>query len=267
MTTAERHILLTGSTGGIGSAMALRLATPTTRLTLLARNPERLRELAAAIDGKAASIHPILADLTESAVIEPMVAAAIERHGPIDILINNAAVNNFGLFEQASANDIQHLLATNLVAPMLLTRAALPHMLARSSGQIVNIGSLMGSIGFAGFATYCSGKFALRGFSEALRRELSVHGIRVTYVAPRYTRTTMNSAIIDRVAREVGMTIDDPAEVAGQIIAAIDGGKRECFIGRPERFFARLNGLFPSLVDRGLSGSTRTIRKIAAQVL
>lgn len=247
--------------------MARRLATPVTRLTLLARDAARLRELTESIDSKAASVHPILADLTESTILEPLVTAAIERHGPIDILVNNAAVNNFGLFERTQPDDIQRLIATNLVAPMLLTRAILPHMMARRSGQIVNIGSIMGSIGFAGFATYCSGKFALRGFSEALRRELSDHGIRVTYVAPRYTRTTMNSPIIDRVAQEVGMTIDDPTQVAGEIVAAIEGGKRECFIGRPEGFFARLNGIFPRLVDRGLSGSTRTIRRIAGQAL
>jgi len=263
---AERHIFLTGSTGGIGKALARLLATRTTRLTLLARDPTRLCELARMVDLSAASVHPIQADLTEFELMDEIVESAIERHGPIDILVNNAAINSFGCFERSSAAEIHGLVDTNLVAPMLLTRAVLPGMLARRQGHIVNIGSVMGSIGFAGFAAYCSGKFALRGFSEVLRRELRRRGVRVTYVAPRYTRTALNSPFIEQVAAEVGMTIDDPTDVARQIVAAIESGKAEWFVGRAESFFARLNGLLPRLVDLGLARTTRKILRIAGRI-
>lgn len=260
---SQRHVVITGSTGGIGAALARLLATPSTRLTLLARDPVRLEELARGIALTAASVHPIQVELTDFDLLGQVVNSAIERHGPIDILINNAAINRFGLFERASPGEIEAVIATNVLSPMLLTHNVLPGMLARRQGQIVNIGSVMGSIGFAGFAAYCSGKFALRGFSEVLRRELAGRGIRVTYVAPRYTRTPLNSLAMDRMAAEVGMAVDDPAEVARQIVVAMESGKRECFIGRSERFFARLNGLLPGLVDRGLARTTRKILQIA----
>lgn len=257
--------MITGSTGGIGAALARLLATPSTRLTVLARDPVRLAELAGTIAATAASVHPIQVDLTEHDLLEQVVSAAIERHGPIDVLVNNAAINRFGLFERMPRGEIEALIATNVAAPMLLTHAVLPGMLARRQGQIVNVGSVMGSIGFAGFAAYCSGKFALRGFSEVLRRELADRGIRVTYVAPRYTRTPLNSPTMERVASEVGMAVDDPAEVARQIVGAMESGTPERFIGRSEGFFARLNGVLPVLVDRGLVRTTRKILRIATQ--
>jgi short-subunit dehydrogenase len=266
MPGTERHIFMTGSTGGIGKPLARLLATPATRLTVLARDPARLSKLALEASQLAASVYPIQADLTEFDLMDEIVASAIERHGPIDILINNAAINSFGQFERSSAAEINGLVATNLLAPMLLTRTVLPDMLARRRGHIVNIGSVMGSIGFAGFATYCTGKFALRGFSEALRRELRSRGILVTYIAPRYTRTTLNSPSIQRVAAEVGMAVDDPIDVARQILAAIESGKAEWFVGRAEGFFARLNGLLPGLVDLGLARTTRKILEIAGRV-
>ncbi|MEZ5831036.1 MAG: SDR family oxidoreductase [Dongiaceae bacterium] len=254
--------MITGSTGGIGSALTRLLATPETRLTILARDPARLTDLARQVNLTAASVFPIQADLTEFDLLDEIVAAAIERHGPIDVLINNAAINRFGQYEHASRDEIAGLVSTNLLAPMLLTHAVLPGMLSRRQGRIVNIGSVMGSIGFAGFAAYCSGKFALRGFSEVLRRELKGRGVRVTYIAPRYTRTALNSPLIDRMASEVGMVVDDPADVARRILAAIDAGKAECFIGRSEGFFARLNGVLPQVVDLGLARTTRKILEI-----
>ena len=262
---AHRHVVITGSTGGIGAATARLLARPATRLTVLGRDADRLLALARELDATADSVHPVQADLTEFGLLDELVASCIERHGPIDILINNAAINGFGAFERASPKELTDIVATNLLAPMLLTRAVLPGMLARRCGHIVNIGSVMGSIGFAGFASYCSAKFALRGFSEVLRRELRGRGVRVTYVAPRYTRTALNSPLIDRVAREAGMATDQPDEVARQIVAAIEAGKAEWFIGRSEGFFARLNGMLPALVDLGLARTTRRMLEAAGR--
>jgi short-subunit dehydrogenase len=257
MSSIERHILITGATGGIGSETALALAGTGTRLTLLARDPARLAALAERLRAQAAAVNVISADLRETGRFADLVAGAIAAQGPIDILINCAGVNDFHRFSAAAPATIEALVATNILAPMLLARAVLPGMLERRRGRIVNIGSVMGGVGFAGFAVYCASKFALRGFSEALRRELKASGVSVTYVAPRYTRTALNSHAMDRMAKAVGMKTDAPAAVARAIAAAIDGAKAEHTIGRMERLLVRLNAVFPRLVDSSLATTNK----------
>jgi short-subunit dehydrogenase len=139
----------------------------------------------------------------------------------------------------------------------------LPHLLAQNSGRIVNIGSTFGSIGFAHFATYCASKFAIRGFSEALRRELVDTQVGVTYISPRATKTSLNNARTTQMLLETKTNMDDPEYVAERIIFAIENDRKEYFIGQPESFFARLNGIFPRLVDNGLLKNTRIAKKYA----
>src|SRR6202030_2205215 len=106
----------------------------------------------------------------------------IDATGGIDVLVNCAGIASFGLFDKQTPQSMETLWRINVLAPMQLTRALLPQMTARRHGRIVNIGSVFGSIGFAYFTTYSASKFAIRGFSEALRRELEGSGIGVTYV-------------------------------------------------------------------------------------
>jgi len=154
----------------------------------------------------------------------------------------------------------------NVLGPMLLTRAVLPTMLAQDSGRIVNIGSTFGSIGFAWFAAYSASKFALRGFSQALRRELRETGIEVTYIAPRAVRTAINSPAVYDMARAVNMNMDEPDQVAQQIIATLRKRNKECYFGFPESLFVRINALFPGIVDRATRKQNRTARKYAEHV-
>jgi short-subunit dehydrogenase len=152
---------------------------------------------------------------------------------------------------------IEAMVTTNLLAPIALCRAVLPAMLQRRKGRIVNVGSVMGGVGFAGFGVYCGTKFGLRGFSEALRRELKGSGVSVAYVAPRYTRTALNTAVMDRMAKAVGMNTDTPERVARAIAAAVSDRKAEHTIGGVERLLVRVNGLLPGIVDFGLAGLNR----------
>ena len=135
---------------------------------------------------------------------------------------------------------------------MQMTREVLPAMLGQGCGRIVNIGSMFGSIGYPGFAAYSASKFALRGFSQALRRELSGTGIGVTYVAPRAVRTAFNPPAVHLMAERRIMHMDEPAWVASRIVRAIESERNEAYLGFPESLFARLNGVFPSLVDSAL---------------
>lgn len=257
MRRETRHILITGATGGIGAATALAIADAGTRLSLAARDPQRLQALAAELAGKAAAVATFSADLTVADSCRDLVMRAIAEQGPIDVVVNCAGANDFQRFAAAEPATIERLILTNFLAPVLLTRAALPEMLVRRRGRIVNIGSVMGGVGFAGFAVYCATKFGLRGFSEALRRELKGSGVAVTYIAPRYTRTALNSGAMDRMAKAVGMKIDEPKAVARIIAATIEAGKAERTIGGMERLLLRLNALFPRLVDAALATLNR----------
>ena len=239
MSNGNRHILITGATGGIGSAVALALADRSTRLTLVARDPARLALVAQQIEAKGAAVNGIVIDLAATADFMPLVDAATEAQGPIDVLVNCAGINAFKRLVETGAEMIAAIVATNILAPMLLCRAVLPGMLQRRSGRIVNIGSVMGGVGFAGFSAYCASKFAIRGFSESLRRELKDSGVAVTYVAPRYTRTALNSAAMDRMAVAVKMNMDAPDAVARAIVQAIDDGCAEHSIGFVERILIK----------------------------
>jgi short-subunit dehydrogenase len=167
------------------------------------------------------------------------------------------------MFSDVQSAMIPRLLAVNLEAPMQLARDVLPDMIAQGHGQIVNIGSMFGSIGYPGFATYSATKFALRGFSQALRRELRGSGVAVTYVAPRAVRTAFNPTELHLMAAEGLMHMDDPLWVAEGILRAIEGRRSEVYLGYPESFFARLNAVFPQLVDRGLRKVVPAITRFA----
>jgi len=257
--TEKHHILLTGASGGIGAATAAALAGPGTRLTLVARNPERLRDLADRLAPRCRDVVTIATDLGAAESAAKVIDEATSAHGGVDVLVNCAGVNDFGRFTLAEPERIETLIVTNLLAPIQLCRAALPGMMARGRGRIVNVGSVMGGVGFAGFGVYCASKFGLRGFSEALRRELGGSGISVAYVAPRYTRTALNTAAMDRMARDVRMNTDAPEAAARVIAAAVTGVKSEHTIGAMERLLVRVNGLLPGVVDRSLATLNRRI--------
>jgi short-subunit dehydrogenase len=121
----------------------------------------------------------------------------------------------------------------------------------------------MGYLGYPGHAAYCASKFALRGFSEALRRELADGPVRVLYLAPRATRTAMNGAEVCALNAELGVAMDEPATVARELVAALRGSSPERLLGLPERLFARLNQLVPALVDRALRRQLPIIRRHA----
>lgn len=261
--TERMHALITGATGGIGSALARRLADLDCNLTLIARDPVRLADLADSLRRQGAAVVEIAIPLGMETDFAALIGHVIDANGPIDLLINNAAVNWFGHFASMPAADIDALIGTDIAVPIQMARAVLPGMQQAGRGTIVNIGSVFGSIGFAGFPVYSACKFALRGFSEGLRREMRGSGVDILYVAPRYTRTAFNSGAVDEMARATRMAMDSPEAVARRIIDAIQRRRRETIIGWPERFLVKLNALLPGLVDRGLAGTSRKILSFA----
>jgi short-subunit dehydrogenase len=252
MKFAQMNVLLTGATGGIGSELATLLASGGAALLLNGRAESRLAVQCAHLRHSARHVEAVAGDLATPAGREAVVRAASVFPGGINVLVNNAGVNRFGRFARQDADSLERLVTLNFVAPMLLTRDLLPMLLAREAAVVANIGSIVGSIGVPGQAAYAGSKFALHGFSEALRRELAGSPVRIVYVAPRSTDTRMNDVALRLVNAESGNRIDAPSAVARQIADAIAGTSRERFIGWPERLFVKVNALFPGLVDRAL---------------
>lgn len=266
MNLSGKNIILTGAAGGIGYRVALLLAERGARLALVERNAPRVQEICAEIQQRGGVAVPVALDLSGEGAPEQAVAAARQALGGVDVLINNAGIMDFTLFEHHDPKRIEQMIGVNVVAPMLLVRAVLPLLLGQNSGRIVNIGSTFGSIGFPHFAAYCASKFAMRGFSEALRRELVDSQVGVTYVSPRATKTPLNNDVTTLMLQETKTNMDEPDYVAAQIVLAIERDCKEHFIGQPESFFARLNGMFPRLVDNGLLKNTRIARKYALSI-
>jgi short-subunit dehydrogenase len=261
MQIEQQRILLTGASGGIGQALAHELTARGARLGLVGRSPEPLARLAAALSGGPGEALAIPADLRLGTGRESARRAMHQAFGGIDVLINNAGTTDFGNFADQDPEIMEHIVALNLLAPMQLTRAILPELLERGSGQIVNLGSVFGAIAFPCFASYSASKFALRGFSEALRRELDGSGVGVTHVAPRAVKTGLNSPAVYRMAAAVKMHMDDPEEVARQVVGAMESGRKDVYLGFPEFLFVRVNALLPRLVDRALRKQSRVMQE------
>jgi short-subunit dehydrogenase len=243
--------VLTGASGGIGRAMAAALAPHCESLVLVGRDAARLP----------AGHETVAADLTTAAGRDA-VALASPR---VNLLINNAGVSEFTAFAAQSDASIERIFATNVVGAMQLTRRLLPALLAQPAAAIVNVGSIMGYLGYPGCAAYCASKFALRGFSEALRRELADTRVRVMLLAPRTTRTAMNGAALDALNAELGNAADAPDVVAEALVSLLGKPSAERLLGNPEALFARINQLAPALVDRALRRQLPQIKRHLAR--
>jgi short-subunit dehydrogenase len=262
----QTRILLTGATGGLGHALARCLAEKGADLLLTGRDADRLATCAediGGIGGTGRQTVSLRADLTHPEDIERTAAAA--RDFGVNVLINNAGVNAFGLYDMQEWRVLEQVMATNLLAPMHLTHALLPWLKERERAAIVNIGSTFGSLPFPGFTAYSSAKAGLRGFSQALRRELADSRVEVVHVAPRTIATDLNSDSVNALNQDLGNHADTPRAVACKIVTALRSGCREKHLGFPERIFAWLNGFAPGLIDRGLKSKLAVIKRHAMQ--
>jgi len=259
MRLSEARVVLTGASGGIGIAIAEALCSHGAEVLAVSRHQEPLLPLQMQYPHL---LHWVKADLTTHEGRQHVLMTAQAMEG-INLLINAAGVNHFAMLEQLPGREIDAMLNINLHAPILLTGLMLPMLRNAQRAMVVNVGSTFGSIGYAGYATYCASKFALRGFSEALRRELADTRVGVLYVAPRATRTTMNSPAARALNTALKSNEDDPQTVAAAVVSAIVGNQRELYLGWPERFFVRLNGLLPTVVDRSLRKHLPLIRKLS----
>jgi len=259
MNLQNKTIVLTGASGGIGQAMARELANHGARLILVGRNTDKLKNLAQSLNGE----HLFVAADLSSEDGRNQLFDYCAGNGPVNVLINNAGISAFEMIEDQSDSDISNLIAINLTSPILVTKRLLPLLQSTADGGVVNVGSAFGAIGYPGFSAYCSSKFGLRGYCEALRRELSDSSLQVFYLAPRATNTAINGSRVADLNTQLGNAVDEPAMVAKALLKQLQKNNINCYVGWPEKFFARLNGLLPKLVDSSLNKQLPVIRRLA----
>ena len=259
MKAREARVLLTGATGGIGQAMAQALVRSGAAVLLSGRSEESLAALAGRLS-PGAQAQPVqrlswhAADLSQPDGPVPLAHAAAAWG--CNVLIHAAGVPAFGPLRGIGGAAMHAVLQTNLLAPMLLTQALLPHLLAQPRAQVVCVGSALGRIGLPGYSVYSASKFGLRGFAEALRRELAGTAVRVQYLGPRSTVTAFNDERTQAYNDATGTAMDTPSLVAQHLLRLLESERAERFIGFPERLAVRLNGLAPEWLD----GSFKTHR-------
>jgi len=176
--------LITGASRGIGFAVAQRLAQMGADICICARNQEILASAARELEREGTEVVAIPADMAKPAEITSLILRAEQALGPVDILVNNAGFGYFGPFQDASEENWDAVLDTNLKAVFLLSKAVAPGMIRRKTGHIVNIASLAGKNAFAGGAIYCASKWGLLGLTASMVEDLRGYGIRVSSVCP-----------------------------------------------------------------------------------
>lgn len=278
--------VVTGAAGGIGNPLCHRLVAAGARVLLVGRRADRLGDLAEAltvyplpgtgrdtrgdkaghgVDGKNSlrdRVEVLAVDLTTAGGRQAVRDAAFARRA--NVLINGAAIPSFGPFESLDDEHLQRVIQTDLVAPIALTRLMLPVLRAAPQASILNIGSALGSIGMPGFTVYAAAKSGIRGFSEALRRELAGTSIRVQYLGARATRTGFNDARVDEFNLVTRTRSDSPDAVAAAALALLASGDSQRFLGLAENLLVRLNGVLPTWLDRGFGLHRRALERSCA---
>jgi short-subunit dehydrogenase len=248
----DRRAIITGASSGIGRALAIELARHCVDLVLVARREDRLSEVAREVVELGRRAVAISGDITDSQVRRRAVDAAQHELGGLDILVNNAGIAAHGRFADSDPARLRPIMEVNFFAPVELIRDALPLLREGQQPIVVNIGSILGLRGCPHKSEYSASKFALHGFSEALRPELARLGIDVLVVAAGPTDTEH----FDRLLEEKGELPwgnprrKAPAQVAKSIVRAIERGRHEVVTSRRGWLWVLLNRLSPRLVDR-----------------
>ena len=218
---AGQVTLVTGASRGIGLAIARKLGTMGARLSICARDIDKLKEAATALRKDAIEVVATRTDVTRSEEIVALVAETQRTLGPIDILVNNAGIGIFGPFHEQSEVDWDRLMNTNLKSVFLMSRAVAPEMIRRKSGQIVNISSLAGKNTFPNGAIYCASKWGLQGLSGCMAEDLRAHGIRVSTICPGSVATEFSP----HSGRDPGVLLqaDDVAHAVAAVVTQAPG--------------------------------------------
>jgi short-subunit dehydrogenase len=258
----DARVLITGASSGIGRELALAFARRRAKVLLSARRGELLEELAsqcAQIGGEADSF---AGDVTDDAYRDALLQRGAKRWSGLDVLVNNAGVSAHGPFSASDEATLRRVMEVNFFAAVELTRGALPLLAAGRTPAVVNIGSILGHRAAPLNSEYSASKFALRGWSEALRAELAGQGVDVLLVSPGATETEFfNHLIAKRSDLPWGRAkAVSAAAVAKHTVRALERGRREIFPNWRGRALVLANRLLPGVVDRAMARLVRDRR-------
>ncbi len=245
------RVIVTGASSGIGRALSLELAKAGAKLVVLARREDRLRELADKIRSLGAAIEIVVGDVTDPDVRQKTIDTARERFGGLDILVNNAGVGALGPFEGASVSRVRQVMEVNFFALVEMTRLALPLLKQGVRPMIVNVSSIVGRRAVPNRSEYSASKFAVTGFSEALRAELAHQGIDVLVVCPGTTETEFFDKELERT-KDANWPQHKPADVnavAREMVSAMRAGRHEIIPYGWGRLLCGMNRLAPRWMD------------------
>jgi short-subunit dehydrogenase len=256
MAFTDQVCVITGASEGIGAELARQLAPQKPRLVLAARSADRLEAVAADCRARGAQALAVATDVTDEAQCRALIDRAVDAHGRLDVLVSNAGVSMHAWFEDTTDfSTYERLLRVNFLPAVALTRHALPH-LKQARGLIVGVSSLAGKTGVPARTAYCASKFALGGFFEALRIELSGSGVDVTMIFPGVVATGIRRRGLNGAGRPAGVSglAEEDAmpveECARQMIGAMRARRRELVMTGRARLGLWLKLLAPRAVDR-----------------
>ncbi len=247
MSMANKVAVITGASAGVGEATARQLAAQGATLVLAARTPGPLQALATELGATA-----VPTDVQQPADCQRLIDTALQQHGGIDLLVNNAGCNHRGEVREVGAEQLAQVIDVNLRAPLILTRLALDSLIERR-GAVVNVASLAGRTPLPHEAAYSASKFGLRAFTLALHEELRGSGVRVSVVSPGPIDTGFIMQAIDEVPDTV---FSQPMSTADEVAAAILACAAD---GRPERALPSSGGHLTTLAYL-LPGLARRLR-------
>ena len=241
-----RVVIVTGASSGIGRAIAARIGRAGTTVVLAARRADELATLAGEIEAAGGAAVVVPTDVRDPAAIADLVDRATRVTGRLDGLVNNAGIGGASSILSADAA-VEKLIDVNLRAPIRLMSAVVPIMREQRSGSIVNIGSVAGEIGISG--TYSATKFALRGMTDSVRRELAGTGIGVTLIEPGFIATPLNA---DRPG------LPGPEIVAAAVERALKRPRRRVVVPARYRVAILVANALPAVTDRVFAGRAAT---------
>jgi 3-oxoacyl-[acyl-carrier protein] reductase len=219
-----KNALVTGAGKGIGRAVAIALAQEGVNVALLARTESQLREVAREIEKLGVKAVVVTADVADRASVEAAVGQALEALGTLDILINNAGIGTFAKLVDMDPAEWENIIQVNLMGTYYATRAVLPQMIARETGDIINIASTAGQRGAATTSAYSASKFAILGLTESLMQEVRKNNIRVSALTPSTVATEL--AINNKLTDGNPEKVMQPEDLAEFIVAQLKLNRR-----------------------------------------
>jgi short-subunit dehydrogenase len=251
----NKVVIITGSSSGIGKALAEELAREKARIVISARSTDKLQAFRKELEERGAEVLVVTADVSREEDCKRLIDETVAAYGGIDVLINNAGVSMRALFKDVELDVIRRLMDINFWGAVYCTRYALPYLL-ESKGSVVGVSSVAGNKGLPGRTGYSSSKFALQGFLETLRIENRKTGLHVLIACPGFTASNIRFTALAADGKAQGESPRDEKsmmsaeKVAREILRAVVKRKRFLLLSTQGKLVVWLNKFFPGFIDR-----------------